>query len=75
MTSAVVRTNPFIPDFSLFLPLRPTEAINPVAGFDRSVVALAPVRDLLLCAKDLFVAASRAARPKNDGGVLRLWSW
>jgi len=28
-----------------------------VAGFDHSVVALAPVRDLLFCAKHLFVGA------------------
>jgi hypothetical protein len=24
--------------------------------------------DLFICAKDLFVAASHTARPKNDGG-------
>jgi hypothetical protein len=28
-----------------------------VAGFDRSLVALAPVRNLLFCAKHLFIAA------------------
>src|SRR5262249_12340539 len=28
-----------------------------------------PVQDLLLCAKHLFVAASRTARPKNDGAT------
>ena len=43
MTSAVVRT---IPDFSLFLPLRPT-----------GVSRFAPSGDLLFHAKDLFVAA------------------
>jgi hypothetical protein len=46
MTSAVVRTNLFIPDFSLFLPLRPT-----------GVSRFAPSGDLLFHAKHLFVAA------------------
>jgi hypothetical protein len=32
------------------------------------LVASAPSGDLFIYAKDLFVAASRAARPKNDGG-------
>jgi len=35
---------------------------------DRSVVALAPVRDLLLCAKHLFVAAMNGKKaPAIDG--------
>jgi len=35
-----------------------------VAGFNRSLVALAPVRDLLFCAKHLFVAAMDVKRPQ-----------
>jgi hypothetical protein len=42
-----------------------------VAGFDRSLVALAPVRDLLFCAKLLFVAASDRAGEANGPWAAR----
>jgi hypothetical protein len=35
---------------------------------ERLLVALPLSGDLFICAKDLFIAASRPARPKNDGG-------
>jgi hypothetical protein len=51
------------------------------AGKLRFLVALPPVRDLFICAKDLFVAAmtalpvpQRAERPKEKPRSARGWS-
>ena len=49
--------------------LRKARAIvfAPLPGFFTLLVALAPVRDLLFCAKHLFIAAKIVFVQKNDG--------